>query len=186
MGIKSKGITTGAIVSVMMLVGCSGLVRTDDERPEVDVPDRFFSDASGGHETDATTQEDDAWWERYGDAELSALIEGILGENNDIQVAALRVKRARLQAGIAEDALWIPDFHAGGDASFARYRSLLSMKTKCVISGWFISCQNIYIRRVCSTLRPRVGRRRKALLSCRAMIKPIWCIAILPNIWRRA
>lgn len=120
MGIKSKGITTGAIVSVMMLVGCSGLVRTDDERPEVDVPDRFFSDASGGHETDATTQEDDAWWERYGDAELSALIEGILGENNDIQVAALRVKRARLQAGIAEDALWIPDFNAGGDASFAR------------------------------------------------------------------
>jgi len=42
------------------------------------------------------------WWHTFNDAELDHLIEQVLERNNDLAVAALKVKQARLNAGLAD------------------------------------------------------------------------------------
>lgn len=51
---------------------------------------------------------DDRWWSGFGDARLDRLVARVLEANNDLAVAGLNVQRARLQAGVARNALW-PD-----------------------------------------------------------------------------
>lgn len=45
---------------------------------------------------------DDAWWTRFNDPALTALIERTLARNTDLGVAALRVRQAQLRVGLAE------------------------------------------------------------------------------------
>ncbi len=49
---------------------------------------------------------DDAWWSGFGDARLDRLVLRVLEANNDLAVAGLNVQKARLQAGLAGNALW--------------------------------------------------------------------------------
>lgn len=46
----------------------------------------------------------DAWWQEFGDARLSRLVDAILSANTDLATVGLRLKRARLLAGLAADA----------------------------------------------------------------------------------
>ena len=55
----------------------------------------------------------DAWWTGFGDAGLDRLVSRVLDANNDLAVAGLNVQRARLQAGLARNALW-PDASLSG------------------------------------------------------------------------
>lgn len=41
-----------------------------------------------------------AWWQNFGDPQLDGLIEQALQKNNDLAAAAIRVRRAQLQAGL--------------------------------------------------------------------------------------
>lgn len=47
----------------------------------------------------------DAWWQGFGDPRLDRLVTRALATNTDLTVAALRVQQARLQAGLADNAL---------------------------------------------------------------------------------
>lgn len=49
---------------------------------------------------------DDAWWSGFGDARLDRMVRRVLEANNDLAVAGLNVQKARLQAGLAGNALW--------------------------------------------------------------------------------
>jgi NodT family efflux transporter outer membrane factor (OMF) lipoprotein len=51
---------------------------------------------------------DEAWWQRFDDPQLNALIERALSRNTNLAVAALRVRQAQLRADVA-DAARLPD-----------------------------------------------------------------------------
>ncbi|KAF1055679.1 MAG: Toxin and drug export protein A [Stenotrophomonas maltophilia] len=48
----------------------------------------------------------DTWWTGFGDARLDRLVGAVLAANSDLSAAGLAVQRARLQAGLASNALW--------------------------------------------------------------------------------
>jgi len=48
----------------------------------------------------------DAWWTQFGDPGLDSVIDRALAANTDLVSAGLAVQRARLQAGLADNALW--------------------------------------------------------------------------------
>jgi len=62
-----------------------------------------------------------AWWRRFGDTDLDRLVDAALARNNDLAAAAVRVRRAQLVAGLAQDDLY-PLF--GGRVGVDRSRAL--------------------------------------------------------------
>ncbi len=56
--------------------------------------------------TDRTEVRDDPWWTQFGDPRLARVIDRALAANTDLASAGLAVQRARLQAGLADNALW--------------------------------------------------------------------------------
>ncbi len=68
---------------------------------------------------------DARWWERFGDAALSGLVEQALARNTDIAAAAARIAEARAQAALAQ-AQRTPQLDLGATAARARSRSALT------------------------------------------------------------
>jgi NodT family efflux transporter outer membrane factor (OMF) lipoprotein len=62
--------------------------------------------ASNAPATLRTDVRDDAWWSGFGDPRLDRVIARALQANTDLASAGLAVQRARLQAGLADNALW--------------------------------------------------------------------------------
>ncbi|MCH1998827.1 TolC family protein, partial [Achromobacter xylosoxidans] len=60
-----------------------------------------------------------AWWRNFNDPVLDGLVDGALARNNDLAAAAIRVRRAQLQAGLAQDQL-IPQLSGTGNVTRAR------------------------------------------------------------------
>nr|WP_075258110.1 efflux transporter outer membrane subunit [Herbaspirillum camelliae] len=59
------------------------------------------------------------WWQGFGDATLTALIDEALRKNNDLALAAIKLRRAQLQAGLADDA-FVPALSASLGASSSK------------------------------------------------------------------
>ncbi len=84
-----------------VLAGCT--VGPDFHRPEGYSPKRWWRpapDAVGSRPTFGGTV-DAAWWTRFGDPELSSLVERLARQNLDLQAAAERVSQGRAQRRIA-------------------------------------------------------------------------------------
>lgn len=79
------------LASLLLLSGCSNqsLPKPD---PELQIPERWATVTTG------TLKAPDTWWTNFADPQLNALIEQALSRNNDFATAALRVRRAQLQA----------------------------------------------------------------------------------------
>lgn len=97
-----------------LLAGC-GLMSTNYERPSVQTPAQWqyaatTQAAGGGH-----------WWRNFQDPVLDTLVDAALERNNDLAAAALKVRRAQLQAGLAQSDL-LPTVGATGN--FNRSRTL--------------------------------------------------------------
>ena len=103
-----------AVSLLAAATGCSAVVRTPYLRPVVETPAQW--DVAT---TENVVAEDGRWWTRFGDAELDRVIEAALARNNDLAAAAIRVHRARLQAGLAANAL-VPSLSAGISSSASR------------------------------------------------------------------
>lgn len=113
-----------AVLLATTLAGCGGLIDTDYARPAVTVPTHWTQGqpATGVAPTiDAAAVGADGWWRVFDDPALDALVTQALARNNDLAAAAIRVRRAQLQAGLAEDDL-LPQF--GSSSSVARERRL--------------------------------------------------------------
>ncbi len=95
----------------MSLSGCGAALKTEYKRPDLNVPTRWSDTASGGNT--ATVGDTADWPSDFGDPELSRLVKLALERNNDLAAAALRVRQARLTAGLAQDDLF-PDLSATG------------------------------------------------------------------------
>ena len=81
------------IVALLALTGCA----TKYQRPQTNLPAQF---AHGPSES-AAPKVSDRWWQAFNDPHLNSLIDAVVARNNDLAVAALRVRQAQYRAGIA-------------------------------------------------------------------------------------
>ncbi len=94
----------------LLLTGCGALLRTEYQPPETTTPEQWT--ATGNATTDNVTTASLADWPTdFGDPELTRLVELALKRNNDLAAAAIKVRKAQLQAGLAFDDL-LPDLSA--------------------------------------------------------------------------
>lgn len=106
------------LLLTLALGGCASLGGTGAAAPPVAVPGAWSQPAP------ATVSQpgapvSDRWWRRFGDAELSALVEQALARNNELAAGAVRVRRAQLLAGLTAQSQR-PVFGGGLDASASR------------------------------------------------------------------
>ncbi|RZL03768.1 MAG: efflux transporter outer membrane subunit [Rubrivivax sp.] len=100
-----------------MLAGCAspGAYRT----PEVAVPAQWQPQPVSSTQASASAVVPERWWARFGDPQLTQLVDEALQRNNDLAVAALKVRRAQLQAGLAASAQ-LPTVSLGVNTSASR------------------------------------------------------------------
>lgn len=111
---------TGTILSMIALAGCSSLTETRYSRPDIAAENSWNGSATtsdNGRASDIAASQD--WWQNFDDDQLDALIARALERNNDLAAATIKVRKAQLTAGLAEDDLY-PDFSGSADASVSR------------------------------------------------------------------
>jgi NodT family efflux transporter outer membrane factor (OMF) lipoprotein len=84
--------TVLAAVLALSLGGCA-VLRTPYERPAIATGPQWKLGQSA-----AAAPAGEAWWRRFGDPQLDQLVDRALARNNDLAVAAINLRRARLQA----------------------------------------------------------------------------------------
>ncbi|MCA8425271.1 efflux transporter outer membrane subunit [Burkholderia seminalis] len=95
-----------------LLAGCAGA--RHDPLPAVAMPAHWAAPVAAN--APATTRD---WWRSFNDPQLDALIDDALRANNDLAIAAIRVYRAQLQAGLADTNL-TPNVTAGANGTVSR------------------------------------------------------------------
>ncbi|WP_239467131.1 efflux transporter outer membrane subunit [Rhodoferax koreensis] len=93
----------GALCLALLAAGCASSLHTPYAAPATSVPTQwqYAAGANGGHgQTPAPLS---PWWTGFNDPALSQLIEQALQRNNNLAAAAIRVRRAQLQVGLAEN-----------------------------------------------------------------------------------
>ncbi len=110
----STRLRVATLLFAVTVSACAAVVRTPYVAPHVATPMQWSSSDPAD-----TTVIGDAWWQRFGDAELDRVIALALERNNDLAAAAIRVRRAQLQAGLAANAL-LPSLDAGVNAGANR------------------------------------------------------------------
>ena len=102
-----------ALLLALPLAACAGpAVETASVAPIAPPP---------GWRTDTgpTAPIEAAWWQAFGDPELTTLVERALIQNNDIMIAVARVREARAQEGVARGAL-LPTLDAAAAGGHSR------------------------------------------------------------------
>lgn len=81
-----------ALSALALLLAACTVLRTPYVQPPVVEP------AQWRHAQPPAPIAGDAWWDRFGDAQLNRLVARVLARNNDLAAAAITLRRARLQA----------------------------------------------------------------------------------------
>lgn len=112
-----------ALLVAAALTGCGTLLETPYDRPALQLPVGWqqgsTADRAVAKTVDAASVRADAWWAVFGEPELDRLIDRAFARNNDLAAAAIAVRRAQLQAGLAEDDT-LPQFGSSTQASRER------------------------------------------------------------------
>lgn len=112
-----------ALLVAAALTGCGTLLETPYDRPALQLPVGWqqgsTADRAVTKTVDAASVRADAWWAVFGEPELDRLIDRAFARNNDLAAAAIAVRRAQLQAGLAEDDT-LPQFGSSTQASRER------------------------------------------------------------------
>lgn len=87
------------MIAGSLLTGCA--TRTPYVRPDAPLPAAFTRQASSGQ----ASVRDDMWWRAFGDPKLDALVDLAVARNPDLAAAAVRVRRAQLEARLAGNAV---------------------------------------------------------------------------------
>lgn len=107
---KSNLLPLPLVCAVWLLAGCA---RSTYVPPAVQVPTTWSQTAQTT--ADGAADHASAFWKHFNDPVLDSLIADALRTNNDLAVAAIRVRRAQLQAGIAATNL-LPGVQAQANA----------------------------------------------------------------------
>src|SRR5690606_17822617 len=110
------GRAAATALGVVLAAGCAGTGRL--AAPDASLPAAYAHAAPVGGAA-AVAGRDGAWWTRFGDPALDALVADVLERNNDLAAAGLVLRRARLQARLAGADRW-PRPSAGLDARVSR------------------------------------------------------------------
>lgn len=89
-----------ALIFSSTLVGCSAIVKTPYQAPNVSIPDQFQQQNSGNASID---QFADQWWTLFNDPQLNSLVDQVIAKNSDLAIAGIALKQARLQAKLTEN-----------------------------------------------------------------------------------
>jgi multidrug efflux system outer membrane protein len=121
-GMTRKWKAETALLFALVLAGCT--VGPDFLKPKAEVPPAWTQAAlQQAAKAPSTVRAEepatDAWWENFGDPELSSLIKNAAAANLDLQEAGLRIAEARAQRDIAASAQ-LPTL--SGNASYANQR----------------------------------------------------------------
>ncbi|MDD2465951.1 MAG: TolC family protein, partial [Desulfobulbus sp.] len=95
----------------LTLGGCG--LHSSYTSPELDLP-QTWSQAQ-----DPRPAGVDFWWRRFNDSQLNQLIDEVLKRNNDLAAAALQLRKARLQAELAESDR-LPSLSVQGSTQISR------------------------------------------------------------------
>jgi len=102
--------------AILLLGGCGGLLpRSQYTRPDVALPQQWQEPGVTG--TAVATGEQ--WWRDFNDPTLNELIERALRTNNDLAAAAIRVRRAQLNASLTDTNL-TPSVSVAANSSISR------------------------------------------------------------------
>lgn len=133
---RSYQISTLALC-VMLATGC--VTRSELDPQDVRVPDNWQSSQS-----ESSSAAIEQWWKSFNDPQLNTVIDQVLATNNDLALATLTLREARLQAGLAVSDTY-PDLSAsasaqrskpldGGDSS-ASYQASLGVSYELDLWG---------------------------------------------------
>ena len=100
--------------------GCA--VGPDYARPDTPMPDRYMGQQGLEQRQAKTTADLVAWWEGFGDAQLTRFVQLALAQNLDLAQASARVSQARAGLGAADAAL-LPSASLGAQGTRA-YQSV--------------------------------------------------------------
>ncbi|RQR40676.1 efflux transporter outer membrane subunit [Burkholderia sp. Bp9142] len=110
-----------------LLAGCTGARHAP--LPVAAMPANWAAPVSAG--SPAATRD---WWRSFGDPQLDALIDDALRANNDLAIAAIRVYRAQLQAGLADTNL-TPAVSLGANGAVSRTLDTHRMSRSSGVTG---------------------------------------------------
>ncbi|WP_321959151.1 efflux transporter outer membrane subunit [Burkholderia cenocepacia] len=110
-----------------LLAGCAGA--RHDPLPAVAMPANWAAPVAA----DAPAAPRD-WWRSFGDPQLDALIDDALRANNDLAIAAIRVYRAQLQAGLVDTNL-TPNVTLGANGTVSRTLDTHQMSRSSGVNG---------------------------------------------------
>jgi len=93
-----------ALGLLLATAGCASLTQSTYSAPDLPVDPAWAQPASGSQAAQGGN-----WWDQFGDAELSALVDRVLEENADLAAAGIRLRQARMSADLAASQL-LPTF----------------------------------------------------------------------------
>lgn len=113
---KILRMTALMIAATLLLSGCSGLLpRSKYTRPDVILPEKWQEESVTG----TTVAAGERWWQDFNDPILNELVERALKTNNNLAAAAIKVRRARLNAELTGTNL-TPSVTVGANSSINR------------------------------------------------------------------
>lgn len=105
------------MATLLLLTGCASSLNRPYESPASQLPAQYSYDSSSAAKESPASS--DAWWKNFNDPELDRLIAQALLRNNNLAAATLRVRRAQLQAGLADQQLR-PQFSGNANVGASR------------------------------------------------------------------
>ena len=114
----------GAVAAAWLLTGCAGLSPSGQGVPVLAVPVAWSASTGTAQPSDSLTSRADPaalaqWWERFGDAQLSSLVEQALRANPNARSAQAALQQARAQTQV-QGASLLPNVGASGSAQRGR------------------------------------------------------------------
>ncbi len=115
----SKTTRLTLLAMALVLTGCAAL-QSSYTPPVAQTPAAWEQGTQAtGSAAAATQATPDNWWRQFNDPSLTQLVDTALARNNDLAAAALRVRQAQLQAGLA-NATTSPQLSAGVNSNASR------------------------------------------------------------------
>jgi len=108
---------TAMLFAGLALISCTK-VGPEFVKPEIPMPEQWAEHETPGILSDRMMQ--DQWWHAFQDPTLNRLVEQARKQNNNLEIAGLRVLEARAQLGIAQGSLFPQSQLASGNAIYAR------------------------------------------------------------------
>jgi len=107
--------TALALLALVLFTGCGSFTRTTYQRPELNLPETWACRPADTPQSLPATR----WWQVFRDPALENLIDKALEANNDLGVATIKVRKARLEAGLTATDL-LPDLSVSTNASLKK------------------------------------------------------------------